>query len=387
MGIACSLLELRPNPQSGYYDAVVLLDKVSIPDPLKERFQVATPSSRLEIADLAFSEDGRDPVRLEEGDVFVIPLERPDWKFALGADDEILCWHNFRELLRPEEQWHPSKSEAMAVAESLVIVEDLGLFRPVIESLPPDWRIIEERSPSYEDPMGLLVYQKIRGDLVLEQIEVQYTYLDEEQKAELAGYSEAEYLSGWLECSGEEGRIVESEGRIAVVCDMEGMGEFGWTYRYIFIASDIVIAIDILSDPLEWVKTDAEKELERRTADVFLRHGYGPEGPEEWQVMIEIRLNRSGGFHKRSRAGEIVAKEFILTDGEFAEIETALAANRFFELESRSGAGEGPTTFLAVRRGERFHSVETKNFALPPFDDIVQVIRRIVLPKVEENGQ
>ena len=76
-GLLCSLLELRSNPVSHYYDAVVRLERVALKDPLKDNFQVMTPTSAFNLGTLKFTVEGGDSTRLEPGDVFIVPRKGP----------------------------------------------------------------------------------------------------------------------------------------------------------------------------------------------------------------------------------------------------------------------------------------------------------------------
>jgi hypothetical protein len=384
-GLQCNLLELRPNPASRFYDAVVRIESVTIQNPLKDSFQAMTPSSAFDLASLNFTVEGQDASRLEAGDTFVIPLKRPDWKFSIWEGEVEYCAENFRDRLPPDDRWHPTKTEAMDVARSVEVANEPGALKPLPTLLPPDWRLVEETLPTADTPVGSLLYQKLRGGRTVEQVEVQYAQLSEEEKAQITAGPPIAFLSTWSECA-KSGVAAEIAGHSAVACDMEGVGEFGWTYRYFYVSADILVAVDVQSDPQELGKTDEEKEQERRTDQVFLRYGYGPVGKEEWQVMIELRMNRTGAFHKRPRAGDVVDKDFKVGDEEFAAVEKALADNNFMVLESRSAAGAGLQSFIAVRYDDTARTVNMKNVREPLFENIAATIRRIVLPKVDENG-
>jgi hypothetical protein len=385
-GLECTLLELRPNPASHYYDAVVRVESVAIHEPLKDLFQVMTPSSAFDLGSLKFTVEGQNTARLEPGDVFVVPLKRPDWKLSIMEGETEYCAQNFRDRLPPEDRWHPTRTEAMDVARSIEVVNERGTLKPVPTLLPPEWRFIDETSSTADNPVGSSLYQKLRGGRTVEQVEVQYAQLTEEEKAQVTAGSPVDFLSSWSECAKSGGAAADIAGHSAVVCDLEGVGEYGWTYRYFYISSDLVVAVDVQSDPEELGKTDQEKEPERRTNQVFLRYGYGPLGREEWQVMIELRMDRTGAFHKRPRAGETIDKDFKVSDEEFAAVEKALADNNFVGLESRSAAGPGLESFLTVRDGEKARTVHMKNVREPLFENIASTIRRIALPKVDENA-
>ncbi len=384
-GLRCSLLELRPNLASQYYDAVVRVEAVTSRDPLKDHFQVITPSSTFDLASLKFTVEGSDAERLEAGDVFVVPLKRPDWKFSVWEGEKECCLQSVQDRLPPEARWHPTKSEAMDVARSIEVVNVEGVRKPAPAGLPREWRLAGETAPTADNPTGTSLYQKTRGGRIVEQVEIQFAELAESEKTQAEASSPAEVLSSRSECA-KTGVAAEVAGHSAVVCDLEGTGEFGWTYRYVYIDSGLAVVVDVQSDPEELGKTEEEKERERRTDQIFLRYGYGPVGREGWQVMIEIRMNRTGAFHKRSRTGETIDKDFEVRDDEFAAVEKALADNNFWMLESRSTIGSGFESFLSVRTDERARTVDMKNIRDPFFETIGEAIRRMILPKVKEDG-
>jgi len=107
-------------------------------------------------------------------------------------------------------------------------------------------------------------------------------------------------------------------------------------------------------------------------------------GDSEWQIMIEIMMNGEGSFHKMSKEGTAIEKAFRLEDRELEEIQISINKNRFRELRSRSGINGGTTSFLSVRYGDQYHTVELRNVKVPLYQNIEQVIRSIVLPKVDE---
>ncbi len=385
-GMSCTLVELRPDAKTGYYDAVVRVDEITLKDPLRDRLQVLTPSASVSVADLEFTQEGSDPSRLQAGDTFVVPLQRPDWKLDVGRGSTTFCLENFWDLLPPNDQYHPTKTEAMEVAKSLEIAYENGAPKPVPSFLPETWTLSSEEEATADDPVNSVVYQRRRDDQLVAQVEVQYAPLSDEEKQLLAEGSVADVVGSWSDCVKTQGREAVVAGHQALACDMEGTGEFGWTYRYFYVQADVLVAVDIQSDPQEWGKPAEAEEAAVRSERVFLRYSYGPVGPEESQVMIEIRMNRTGAFHKRSRAGEAVDKDFVLNDQEFAALETALAADNFMELESRSGGSGGTTAMISVFSKGRQHTVEMKNYPEAPFDNFAKTIRDMVLPKVGERG-
>jgi hypothetical protein len=380
----CSLVRLEKNPSSGYYDAIIKIESLSSEDTLKTNFAVFTPTSSYELTDLSFMEDGQDPERLEVGDVFAVPLRKPDWKISVRGQSGIQCVENFWEMLPVDEQWHPTKSESMEVAQSIEVELVNGLPKPVARTLPEEWQLSEEKLPEHDDPTGHIIYQKLRAEEVKEEVYITYSFLTQSEIKEISSTSDNQFLYLWSDWTKKSGKPATIAGHNAIYWDMEDMGEFGWAFRYAYIDSEIVIQVDINADPLEWVKTEQEKILEGKTKNVFLRYGIGPVGELEWQIMIEIRMNGEGTFHKRSKEGTIVQKTFRLDEREFGEIQRSINENQFRELQSRSGLPGGKTSFLSVKFGDEYHTVVLKNAAVPLYQKIERTIQKIVLPKVKE---
>ncbi|MGD2294932.1 MAG: hypothetical protein PVF22_03765 [Candidatus Aminicenantes bacterium] len=380
----CRLVELKKNLKTLYYDAVVEVEHIVLKDPVKSRFYLTTPTRIFELAELAYIEDGADSEMLEPGDVFIVPLQKPDWKFFIREGDEIYCSHDFWGLLPVADQWHPTKSEAMKVAQSLKIEDSGGFLKPAAEFLPVEWEFVVDELPTADYPYGKIVYQKIRGDQIIEEVAVQYTYLTEEEKYDLYLMSETDALKSWITWA-ENQPTAEMNGRSVVFWDMKGMGSFGWSYRYAYIEDNMVLEVTVNADPLEWQKTELEKAVERRTEKVFLRYGYGPIGKLEWQILIEIRMNREGVFYRRSRTGNTIEKAFKLEEWEFREIDRSLHENRFLLLKSRSGPPGGIDSFLTVQFTDNTHSVEMRDISNPYFENITKTIKGIVLPKIDED--
>lgn len=380
----CSVVELKKNQATQYYDAVVEVDGIVLKNPLKSRFYLMTPTRILELAELAYLEDGADSEMLEPGDVFIVPLQKPDWKFFIREENAIYCSHNFWDQLPVADQWHPTKSEAWKIAQNITLEESDGFIKPLPKNLPVEWAFVEEELPVPDYPYGTILCQKIRADMVREEVAIQYAYLTEDEEYDLDLMSPTDALRSWIEWAKKEGQAAEVNGRPLVFWDMEGMGTFGWSYRYAYIEGNVVVEVTVAADPLEWQKTEQEKAVERRTEKVFVRYGYGPVGKPEWQILIEIRMNREGVFYKRSRAGITIEKPFNLEEGEFREIERSLQENRFLLLQSRSGPPGGIDSFITVQFIDKTHSVEMKNFSEPYFQNIGKTIKDIVLPKVDE---
>ncbi|MCK4496054.1 MAG: hypothetical protein KAU91_06865, partial [Candidatus Aminicenantes bacterium] len=166
----CSLVELVKNPDSGYYDVIIKVERLIIDNAQKIRFSLLTPTSSYEISNLSFIEDGQDPERLEVGDVFTVPLCKPDWKFYVRGQNDIYCSHNFWEMLPVSDQWHPTKSEAMEIAQSIEVELVEGFPKPMTKSLPEEWYLVDERLPDYDDPCGYVIYQKLRAEEVKEEV-------------------------------------------------------------------------------------------------------------------------------------------------------------------------------------------------------------------------
>ncbi len=381
----CSLVELRENPVSLYYDAVVRVERMDLSLPLKSRFYLTTPSSLIELMDVTYTEDGESEDMLEVGDTFIIPLQKPDWKFFIREENEIYCSFNFWDQLPVSDQWHPTKSEAMDVAMSIEIAENDGFIKPWPQDLPVEWDLVEEELPELDYPVGTLFFQKIRADIVRGAVSIQYTYLTEEEELDLDLMSPTDFLFKWIGWAKDMGQVGTVEDRPVVFWDMEGIGTFGWSFRYVYIEQNLVVEVTVDADPFEWLKTEQEKAVERRTEKVFLRYGFGPVGEPEWQILIEIRMNRDGIYFKRSRRGITIEKAFKLEEWEFRDIDRSLQENRFLLLESRSGLPGGIDSFITVQYVDKVHSVEMKNFNDPYFQAITKKLKDIVLPKVDEN--
>ena len=380
----CSLVELRENPVSKYYDAVVRVERIDLSQPLKSRFYLTTPSSLLELDGLIYTEDGESEDLLEVGDTFIVPLQKPDWKFFIREENEIYCSHNFWDQLPVSDQWHPTKSEAMVVAMNIELEENDGFLKPLPKELPVEWELVEEVIPEPDYPVGTLLFEKIRADIVREEVIIQYTYLTADEELDLDLMSPTDALFQWVEWAKQMGEVGTVEDRQVIYWDMEGMGNFGWSFRYVYIEQNMVMEVTVSADPSEWLKTEQEKAVERRTEKVYLRYGFGPIGEPEWQILIEIRMNRDGVFFKRSRQGITIEKAFKLDEPEFRDIDRSLQENRFLVLESRSGPPGGIESFITVQTIDKVHLVEMKNFNDPYFEAITKKIRDIVLPKVDE---
>ena len=85
----CRLVELRENPTSQYYDAVIRVERIDLIQPLKSRFYLTTPSILLELVNARYTEDGESEDRLEVGDTFIVPLQKPDWKLFILEENDI----------------------------------------------------------------------------------------------------------------------------------------------------------------------------------------------------------------------------------------------------------------------------------------------------------
>lgn len=382
--IGFELLELKDNPISQYYDAILRVGRISLKNALKSRFTIATLTSDYNLEGLTFIEDGTNEDALDSGDIFVVPLTMPDWNFYIHENNKIFGSLDFWESIPEQDRWHPLKSEAMDVAWSIEVSEADGLFKPVPELLPEEWELVWEKIPDPDDPSGTLQYQKLRADEIKEEVVIEYSLLGEKERIRLGTISEYEFLTDWAEWTRKFSRPESIAGHNAVYWDMKGTGYFGWAYKYAYIDNAVVIEVTINSDPLEWLKTAQDKEEGKKTDRLFLAHGYGPVGKQEWQIMIEIRSNGNGMFHKMPKGGSSVKTPFQLTDEELQEIERGLQENSFLGLESRSGPPGGMNSFLTVVYDDRTHSVEMRSVNIPAYRNIEQIIRKIVLPKVNE---
>ena len=384
--LKCRLVELRKNPNSEYYDARVKLEWANLEKPFKNRFYVRTPTKYYEMEDLTFLEDGKDPAKLESGDVFLLPLGKPDWKFYIGGEKySFYCSTRLSELLPEEDRWHPIKSEAMKVARSIKVRDVDGGLKPVPTFLPAEWRLAgaEAQSGRYRT----VQYLKLRVGEVKEDVTIRYTLLTDDETKRLETTSETELLTDWTPWARKAGKPGEVAGHTSVYWDMSaGIGRFGWSYRYAYIDRGMFIEVTLQPDPLEWVKTDQDKEYEKKTRRIFLKYEYGPVGKPEWHVIITIRKNGEGNLHKESKRGITIEKRFKLSRGELDNIQKALQKNHFFDLGPRSGPSGGVTSSIMVKDSDKSHSVEMRDATIQPYSNIEKVIRKTLLPKVGEGS-
>ena len=141
--IELTLLELRKSPSSQYCNAIVRAERMFASDVAKGRLLLVTPTTSFEVKDLDFIEDGRDKKKLDAGDVFVVPLQRPDWKFFIREGNEIRGSLNFWENIPEEDRWHLLKSEAMKVAESITLHVMEGKKGAAPRLLPDEWKRVK----------------------------------------------------------------------------------------------------------------------------------------------------------------------------------------------------------------------------------------------------
>ena len=380
--LECKVLELRKNPSSQYYDAVVRIEHIdwSI-DSSKSNFTVKTLTGSYEIRDLSFVEDGKNAAELEEGDIFIVPLNRPDWSLAIAECADSV---SFRELLPEDERWHPTKTEAMQVARSIELKEDNQTLKPAPQFLPPEW-VLADEFPSVFAGETCAVYQKVRVDEVREEMLVCYWELTSDEKKELETMPVAEfirkvYLGNRLLPHGKE---ITIDGHTAIVVDGEGLGK-GWLYEYAYIDDGIVIDVRLDSDPLEWVKTEQEKEEERGTRAIFLTYFYTQTGEPESQVTIKIRLNGEGSLDKLAKIHE--TWWFQLSQAELDEIAKTLEENNFLQMakELPPRAPDSSNSFItATFNGGESRTVAVGTEAVPNYENIGQKIKQIVLPRIE----
>ena len=381
--LECKVLELRKNPSSQYYDAVVRIEHIdwSIVTS-KSHYAVKTLTGSYEVRDLSFVEDGKNAAELEEGDIFIVPLNRPDWSLAIAECADSV---SFRELLPEDERWHPTKTEAMQVARSIELKKDNQTLKPVPQFLPPEW-VLADEFPSIFAGETCAVYQKVRVDEVREEVLVCYWELTSDEKKEFETMPVAEfirevYLGNELLPHGKE---ITIDGHTAIAVDGEGLGK-GWLYEYAYIDDGIVIDVRLDSDPLEWVKTEQEKEEERRSREIFLTYFYTQPGEPESQVTIKIRLNGEGSLDKLAKIHE--TWWFQLSQAELDEIAKTLEENSFLQMakELPPRAPDSSNSFItAIFNGGESRTVAVGTEAVPNYENIEQRIKQIVLPKIEE---
>ncbi len=380
--LKCKVLELRANPSSQYYDAVVGIEHIGWSlVRTKSNYTVKTLTGSYEIGDLNFVEDGKNTAELEEGDIFIVPLNKPDWSLTIeGCADPV----SFRELLPEDERWHPTKTEAMQVARSIELKNDNQTLKPVPQFLPPEW-VRADEFPSVFAGESCTSYQKVRVDEVREEVLVCYWELtsDEKQKLEtmpMAEFIREVYHGNSLLPRGEE---ITIDGRTGIAVDEEGLGK-GWLYEYAYVDNGIVIDVRIDSDPLEWVKTEQEKEEERNSRAVFLTYFYTETGEPESKVTIKIRLNGEGSLDKLAKIHETWL--FQLSQAELDELVKTLEENGFLQMAEEVPllAPDSSNSFITATFNGESHTVAVGTEAVPDYENMGQKIKQIVLPKIEE---
>ena len=380
--LECKVLELRENPSSQYYDAVVGIEHIGWSlVRSKSNYTVKTLTGSHEMKDLSFVEDGKNAAELEKGDIFILPLNQPDWSLAIvGCGDSV----SFRELLPEDERWHPTKTEAMQVARSIELKEDGQTLKPVPQFLPPEW-VLAGEFPSVFAGEACASYQKVRVDEVREEVLVCYwePTSDEKEKLEtmpVAEFIREVYQGNELLPHGEE---ITIDGRTAIAVEGEGLGK-GWLYEYAYIDDGVVIDVRIDSDPLEWVKTAQEKEEERNSRAVFLTYFYTETGEPESQVTIKIRLNGEGSLDKLAKIHE--TWQFQLSQTELDELVKTLEENGFLQMAEEVPllAPDSSNPFITATFNGESHTVAVGTEAVPDYGNIAQKIKQIVLPKIEQ---
>jgi hypothetical protein len=382
--IECKLVELKKNLSSQYYDAIIKVESLTLDQAFESRFTLVTPTNSYEMEILTFIEEGNDPAELESGDIFVVPLQKPDWKFYIREQNEIYGSVDFWDLIPEADRWHPLKSEAMEVAQSIEMTDLDRRLKPIPRVLPGEWYLEYDEPPVPGGNCGTRVFQKIRVDEMKEEVSIEYCQLTSEEKEALVTMPETEFLTDWTEWTRQCGESGTIAGHNAVYWDMKGVGNFGWSYRYIYLDGETIIQINIDTDPEEWGKTEQEKEEERRTRGVFITYDYGPVGEPQWDISIVIRANGEGSYDKLSSGGISITKHFVLTESELTEIKTALLDNNFLEMESYSGTPGDTYSSMTVTYDNIWWTVDMWNDGTQPYDKIESVIREIVLPKVDE---
>ncbi len=373
------VLELRENPSSQYYDAVVRVEDISWTiDSSKNNFTVTTLTGSYEMKDLSFVEDGKKATDLEKADIFIVPLHRPDWSLAIDNQYSV----SFRELLPEEERWHPTKTEAMQVARSIELKKDNQTTKLVPQFLPPEW-VLAEEFPSVFAGETCAVYQKVRVDEVREEVLACYWELTSDEKKELETMPMAQFIRKVYH--GNEllphGKETTIGGHTAIAVEGEGRGK-GWLYEYAYIEDGFVIDVRLDSDPLEWAKTEQEKEEERKTRAIFLTYFYKQAGEPESQVSIQLRQNGEGRLDKLAKIHE--SWQFQLSQAELDEITKALDENNFLQMakELPSLALDSSNSFITATLNGESHTVAVGTESVPSYGNIEQRIKQIVLPKI-----
>ena len=390
------VMELKSNDSSVYYDAVVKVERLAISkiDANKGQFTVWTPAGNIEheMKTLVFIEDGKSPQELEEGDIFVVPLRKPDWTLNISHKSTSTVDYikvNFFHMLPEELQWDPLKSEAMAVARSIKLESDDAGLKPIPTFLPLEWVLMEDGADPSARNNKWSTYQKIRVGEVKEEVTIRYSKLSVKELTEVqdaGALSDEEFLKlriwpGSGSYIRNYPKVTSVAGHRVVYNTFEGFADSQWIWRYAYLDGDIRIMVDVDTNPIESLKTEEEKQEERKTRAIFLTYSYLSNEDSEWKVKIDVRLNGEGNVNRTS-VKMVKSGTFQLTPEELAQINETLNTNGFWDMAQQfpSPPPGSVRSCLTVIHDNIPNTVAVADEAVPGYQNIERKIKQI-LPK------
>jgi hypothetical protein len=258
------VMEIRKNESSGYYDAVVktkLLQEHR--NSLVAEFSVETWGRSIALGDLTFTDTGKKPDILEYGDIFIVPLVKPEWKIHVSHEQNYIGSQEFREMIPKEDMLDVTHSEAVKVAQSVSHVMDEGTLKPLPGFLPDGWELAAERP-------GYLRYEKLKEDVLVESVSINYRGLTVKEKELKTVREVVEYLAyrayspyypgddyGYVEVNGKPG-VYRAERDIYTVERglSSSVGRYslssGARYSLSYLDNEHFVYIRVWSSPYEW---------------------------------------------------------------------------------------------------------------------------------------
>ena len=388
--IEISILDLKSNPVSGYYDVVVKVNYIgyAVKNSAKTSFYINTvPGYRhMELSQLTFTEDSGKTQTLDQGDIFVVPVVSPEWQFYVSDQDYHIATLDFLDKLPESQRFHPLKSEAGLLSNQIQWTEVNGKISPQMPVLPAEWSLVKAYTASGSE-FNYLQFRKIRVDEVKEKLDVYFRPLTPDELALLKTKSEVDVMRQIYRGSfiaGSYSHDGSYNGYPALIVDARGMGEFSWTYSTNFIENGWLLRTGIESDAREWVMTPAQKAQEILTRSIFFTYSYGLEPGATWKVDITVRLDGEGKMEKLSSSGVTISKAFQLSTSELASLRSSFSQSGFVGV---SASGSTPsiiyTSLALIQDGKTYTLNSGKSLALS-ITTLQDAIRQTILPEVDE---
>jgi hypothetical protein len=202
--VQLELLELRQNPATGYYDAIVKVTGISTPKRkvssflLESRLRDGGPEAigwknrTIPCEQLAFIDAGDNEDRLEVGDVFVFPLEKPEFQLYAVLDGATVGYLSVWGELPEQDRWSPLDSAAMDMARTVKVREENGMMIPLPGELPAGWRRLDEEKAGAQ--AGSLHFVKKENGKIIDELIIRYKKLTVDELDALENTSRKDFL-------------------------------------------------------------------------------------------------------------------------------------------------------------------------------------------------